>query len=154
MAPLKSILLWISMIIRQLGNWLKGAPGGEPTGNRCCHTDLLGWCNNSVCTVQVNVLPVSLDCVIESFWNGLKILTKKIKTTTTTKKRTASFRAPICILCGSWYHFLDRSGDLGVALPMQMRIFSPDYICLECGWAFILLRFNPSRCETDSFCLL
>lgn len=39
--------------------------------------------------------------------------------------------------------------DLGVALPMQMRIFLPDYTCLACGCVFILGCFNPSWCGTD-----
>lgn len=140
-------LLGISMIIRQLKDWLNRAPGGESETTGKYILSL----THSGTTFASQMLRLCREiCVwIVTLFNHIEPRRKTLKIS-----ETAFQKNSIGILCRAQFHSLSywkRAGEAGFGRSSTYadeNLFS-DYTCLVCGWVFILCCFNPSRCGSD-----
>lgn len=142
------VLHRMSIIIRQLRDWLKGASGGETetTGNKKKPNKISFWQSWNLSGTWEHVRKMLLH------WYCIMLLNQKKKTDSEPRRQTFEFASVFYAGLQIVFSVTGREQpkpDLGVALPMQMRIFLPDYTCLVRSWVFILSCFNPNWCGTD-----
>lgn len=131
----------MSMIIGQLRNWLKSAPGGESeTAEQQQKFDLIQTDSGKYGTLWL--------------LNHKKRIPRR-KTFTSQSKGILIRSDSISILLSATCCFLsdwERTADarFGRKSTNWDENPFPDYTCLACGWEFILGCFNPSWCGTDS----
>lgn len=137
----KCILLGIGMIIRQLGDWLKRAPGGE---SETTGKDIL-ILTRSGTTIVSQMLRLCRENLPQCCWilillnqkNDSKIRRKSLKSL----KQLFRTNHSISILCGAWWRFLSywkrtAKAGFGRSSTYADENLLPDYTCLECGWVF------------------